>query len=80
MRVIPRRELDAWIETLPPARALVDVGLPAARGARRRAGSIPVAGAAGPGEKRAIALALARATGVPLVGVGGRPCGRGRAC
>ncbi|HTO75167.1 MAG TPA: hypothetical protein VMQ61_03745 [Thermoanaerobaculia bacterium] len=72
VRVIPRRELDAWIETYRP---LAPWWTWAFRRLAARAGGrlVPVAGAAGPGEKRAIALELARATRVPLVGAGGRP-------
>jgi len=72
VRVVPRGELEAWVETYRP---LAPWWTWAFRRLAARAGGrlIPLAGAAGPGEKRAIALELARATGVPLVGVGGKP-------
>ncbi|HEY7114816.1 MAG TPA: hypothetical protein VIA45_17945 [Thermoanaerobaculia bacterium] len=71
VRVIPRRDLAAWVETYRP---LAPWWTWAFRRLAARAGGrlIPVAGAAGPVEKRAIALELARVTGVPLMDVGGR--------
>jgi hypothetical protein len=74
VRVIPRSQLEHWRETrlpLPPwwtwsVRRL----------AARVAGHlIPLGAALGPAEKREIGLALARATGRPLVGDFGRPIG-----
>ncbi len=69
---ISRRDLDAWVETyrpLPPWWTWAFRRL-AARAAGRL---VPVGGAAGHAEKRAIAVALARATGVPLLSTSGRP-------
>lgn len=68
---IPRSELECWRETrlpLPPWWTWAVTRL-AARAAGRMH---PLAGAAGPKEKRRIGLALARATGKPLVGDFGR--------
>lgn len=70
-RVIPRGELEAWQETfrpLPPWWTWALRRLAARSGGRW----IPVAGAAGNAEKRAIGISLARATGVPLIGPSGR--------
>jgi hypothetical protein len=72
VRVIARRDLVAWVETyrpLPPWWTWAFRRLAARAGGRL----VPVAGAAGHAEKRAIGLGLSRATGVPLVGPGGRP-------
>jgi hypothetical protein len=67
---IPRHELSCWRETLWP--------LPpwwtwtVRRLAAQTPGKLhPVAGGAGPNEKRAIGEALAAATGSPLIGVRG---------
>lgn len=67
---IPRTELMHWRETylpLPPWWTWAVRRLAARAGGRLHA----VGGAAGPREKRMIALALARATGMPLIGVWG---------
>ena len=67
VRRIPRAALDCWRETwapLPPWWSWSVTRLAARSGGRLH----PVAGGAGPREKRAIGLALARATGRPLVG------------
>jgi len=71
VRVIPRGDLAAWVETYRP---LAPWWTWAVRRLAARSGDrlIPVAGAAGPVEKRAIALELARATGVPLIDAAGR--------
>ena len=71
LQVIPRRELSAWVETyrpLPPWWTWAFRRLAARAGPRL----VPLAGAAMPKEKRAVALALARATGVPLLDPRGR--------
>lgn len=68
---IPRADLECWRETyrpLPPWWTWAVRRLAAQSGGRL----YPVAGAAGPGEKRAIALALSQATGRPLIGDRGR--------
>ena len=67
---IPRTELMHWRETylpLPPWWTWAVRRLAARAGGRLHA----VGGAAGPREKRMIAQALARATGMPLIGVWG---------
>jgi hypothetical protein len=72
VEVIPREDLDAWVETyrpLPPWWTWAFRRLAARAGPRL----VPIAGAAGHAEKRAIGLALARATGRTLFGVSGRP-------
>jgi hypothetical protein len=72
IQTIPRRDLIAWVETyrpLPPWWTWAFRRLAARVGTRL----VPVAGAAGHSEKRAIGLRLARATGVDLLGVSGRP-------
>lgn len=69
---IPREDLSCWRETLwplPPWWTWTVKRLAAQAGGRLH----PVAGGAGPGEKRAIAQALSAATGAPLIGVRGRP-------
>jgi hypothetical protein len=71
VRRIPLAGLDCWRETwapLPPWWSWSVTRLAARSGGRL----YPVAGGAGPREKRAIGLALARATGRPLVGDFGR--------
>lgn len=68
---IPAAELECWRETLwplPPWWTWAVTRLAARSDGRLH----PVAGAAGPKEKREIGLALARATGKPLVGDFGR--------
>jgi hypothetical protein len=68
---IPRSELECWRETyrpLPPWWTWAVRRLAAQSGGRL----YPVAGAAGPREKRAIAVALSEATGRPLIGDRGR--------
>jgi hypothetical protein len=68
---IPRRELECWRETyrpLPPWWTWAVRRLAAQSGGRL----YPIAGAAGPAEKRAIGVALSDATGVPLLGDRGR--------
>jgi hypothetical protein len=63
--------LDCWRETwapLPPWWSWSVTRLAARSGGRLH----PIAGGAGPREKRGIGLALARATGRPLVGDFGR--------
>jgi len=68
---IPSRELECWRETLwplPPWWTWAVRRLAARSGGRLH----PLAGAAGPKEKRAIGQALAAATGKPLVGDWGR--------
>jgi hypothetical protein len=71
---IARSELECWRETywpLPPWWTWA-----VRRLAARSAGRLhPVAAAAGPGEKRRIGEALARATGLPLLGDFGRRLG-----
>lgn len=70
----PLSELDCWRETLWPLSpwwTWAVTRLAARTGGRLR----PIAGAAGPKEKRAIGLALAKATGRPLVGDFGRTLG-----
>jgi hypothetical protein len=72
VHVIRRQDLEAWVETyrpLPPWWTWAFRRL-AARAAGRL---VPVAGAAGHAEKRAIAVQLARATGAPLLATSGRP-------
>jgi len=71
VETISRDELACWRETLWP--------LPpwwtwtVRRLAAQASGKLyPIAGGAGPSEKRAIAEALAAATGLPLIGVRGR--------
>ncbi len=74
LETIPIGDLDCWRETLwplPPWWTWAVTRL----AARARGRWHPIAGAAGPKEKRAIGLALARATGKPLVGDFGRPLG-----
>jgi hypothetical protein len=76
VRRIPLIELDCWRETsipLPPWWSWSVKRL----AARSRGRLYPLAGGAGPKEKRAIGLALARATGRPLVGDFGRKIGDG---
>lgn len=76
IQTIPRRDLIAWVETyrpLPPWWTWAFRRLAAHVGTRL----VPVAGAAGHSEKRAIGLRLARATGVELLGVSGRPVPEG---
>ena len=71
-RVFPRRGLTAWVETyrpLPPWWTWAFRRLAARVDGRL----VPLAGAALQREKRAVALALARATGAPLVDGAGRP-------
>jgi len=71
VRRIPLAGLDCWRETwapLPPWWSWSVTRLAARSGGRL----YPIAGGAGPREKRAIGLALARATGRPLVGDFGR--------
>ncbi|HEY1435069.1 MAG TPA: hypothetical protein VGG65_06815 [Thermoanaerobaculia bacterium] len=64
---IPASELDGWRETLWPLSPWWTWAV--TRLAARSGGRLhPIAGAAGPREKRAIGLALAAATGKPLVG------------
>ena len=73
-RVIPRRELECWRETfwpLPPWWTWAVTRLAARSAGRLHA----FAGTASPREKRAIGLALAAATGKPLVGDFGRRLG-----
>lgn len=68
---IPRSDLECWRETrlpLPPWWTWAVTRLAARASGRLH----PLAGAAGPKEKRRIGLALARATGKPLVGDFGR--------
>ena len=74
VRRIPLRELDCWRETsvpLPPWWSWSVKRL----AARSKGRLYPLAGGAGPKEKRAIGLALAQATGRPLVGDFGRTIG-----
>ena len=75
VRVIARGELTAWQETYRP---LPPWWTWAFRRLAARAGGslVPLAGAAGHSEKRAIGLTLARATGVPLIGTAGREVAR----
>ena len=69
---IPARELDCWRETLWPLSPWWTWAV--TRLAARSGGRLhPIAGAAGPKEKRTIGLALAAATGKPLIGDRGRP-------
>ena len=71
---IPLSELDCWRETIWPLSPWWTWAVK--RLAARSAGRLhPIAGAAGPKEKRAIGLALAKATGRPLVGDFGRTLG-----
>ena len=72
VRIIPRREVSAWVETyrpLPPWWTWAVRRLAARAGGRL----VPLAGAAGQREKREIGLCLARATGLPLLAASGRP-------
>jgi hypothetical protein len=65
--LIVRRDLDCWRETrlpLPPWWTWAVKRLAASAAGRLH----PLAGAAGPKEKRRIGLELARATGKPLIG------------
>lgn len=74
VETIPTAELDCWRETLwplPPWWTWAVTRL----AARSRGRWHPIAGAAGPKEKRAIGIALARATGRPLLGDFGRSLG-----
>ncbi|MDQ5872023.1 MAG: hypothetical protein M3547_07430 [Acidobacteriota bacterium] len=76
IRRIPRAELDCWRETsvpLPPWWSWSVKRL----AARSKGRLHPLAGGAGPKEKRAIGLALARATDRALVGDFGRVIGSG---
>lgn len=69
---IPRSELECWRQTLlplPPWWTWAVERLAARSGGRLT----PIAGMAGPKEKRRIGAALARATGVPLIRDFGRP-------
>lgn len=67
----PLDELDCWRETYVPLSPWWSWSVK--RLAARSGGRIfPIAGGAGPKEKRAIGLALARATGRPLVADFGR--------
>lgn len=71
VRRIPRAELECWRETrwpLSPWWTWAVRRLAARSGGRLH----PLAAAAGPGEKRRIGLALAQATGKPLLGDFGR--------
>jgi hypothetical protein len=71
---IPTSELDCWRETIWPLSPWWTWAV--TRLAARASGRLhPIAGAAGPKEKRAIGLALAKATGRPLVGDFGRTLG-----
>jgi len=73
-RVIPRAELECWRETLWPLPPWWTWAV--TRLAARSAGRLHAfAGAASPREKREIGLALAAATGKPLVGDFGRRIG-----
>lgn len=72
VETIPVAELECWRETLWPLSPWWTWAV-TRLAARSRGRFHPVAGAAGPKEKRAIGLALARATGRPLVGDFGRP-------
>ena len=68
---IPRSDLECWRETrlpLPPWWTWAVTRLAARASGRLH----PLAGAAGPKDKRRIGLALARATGKPLLGDFGR--------
>ena len=68
---IPAGELEGWRETLWPLSPWWTWAV--TRLAARSGGRLhPIAGAAGPKEKRAIGLALAAATGKPLMGDWGR--------
>jgi hypothetical protein len=70
--VIRRPDLAGWVETyrpLPPWWTWAFRRLAARAGGRL----VPIGGAAGHAEKRAIGLCLARATGTPLLSVSGRP-------
>lgn len=71
VRVVARGKLEAWQETFRP---LPPWWTWALRRLAARCGRewIPLAGAAGNAEKRAIGIALAKATGVPLIGPSGR--------
>lgn len=71
VRRIPRSELECWRETwtpLPPWWSWSVTRLAARCGGHL----LPIAGGAGPKEKRRIGLALARATGRPLLADFGR--------
>ena len=72
VRLIRRQDLAAWVETYRPLAPWWTWAF--RRLAARAAGRLyPVAGAAGPAEKREIGLRLAQATGTPLLTVSGRP-------
>src|SRR4029450_1576293 len=71
LKRIPLAELDCWRETrapLPPWWTWSVTRLAARAGGRLH----PIAGAAGPREKRGIGLALSEITGRPLIGDFGR--------
>jgi len=71
VETIPLSELECWRETLWPLSPWWTWAV--TRLAARSGGRLhPIAGAAGPKEKRAIGLALAQATGKPLLGDFGR--------
>jgi len=73
-RRIPMADLDCWRETLWPLAPWWTWAV-TRLAARSRGRLHPIAGAAGPKEKRAIGRALACATGKPLIGDRGRPIG-----
>ena len=76
--VIAAEALECWRETYWPLSPWWTWAVKRLA-ARSRGRLYPIAGAAGPAEKRAIGLALAAATGKPLVGDRGRPIrGAGR--
>lgn len=77
VRRIPRADLECWRETflpLPPWWTWAVERL----AARARGRMLPLAGMAGPREKKRIASALALATGKPVVRDFGRGAGRDR--
>ncbi len=71
VRRISTQELDCWRETYLPLSPWWTWSVKRLA-ARSRGRLIPLAGGAGPKEKRAIGVALAKATGRPLVGDFGR--------
>ncbi|HTO88912.1 MAG TPA: hypothetical protein VMR54_15435 [Thermoanaerobaculia bacterium] len=71
-RVIPRKDLVAWVETYRPLSPWWTWAF-RRLAARAEGRLVPVAGSAGQGEKRAIGLTLALVTGVPLLAASGRP-------
>jgi hypothetical protein len=69
---IPRSEIDGWRETWRPLSPWWTWTVRRLAAVRRGGRLLPLAPMAGPKEKRRVALALARATGLPLTDPFGR--------